>query len=393
MESVHEKLAQLPGLSKPRRQAMGNLFCTLLSLRGKANYLNLSRYADCDEKTLRRLAQKTFPFQALNAHLAAESLSGPCILAGDATFVPKSGKHTYGLGRFWNGCASRSERGLEVSVLALIDAQGQAMALTAQQTPAVATDASRQRFYLAQLEASKPAWPEGLRYAVFDGLYTTQDFVAGVCRTGLEMIGKLRHDAALKYLYQGEQKATGRKRLYDGKVFYDDLSRWEPLGELEPGIHAWVQTLWHDSLKRRLRVVLLLNVKQIEKQSHVLLFSTDLSLSGVEIVGHYGARFGIEFLFRDAKQHLGFKDCQARNQKALDFHFNLSLSALNFAKAEALREGEPSPDFVFSMYSHKCRAFNERLMDRVFSRFGFDPTLLKQHPAYPELREFGVIAS
>ncbi len=207
------------------------------------------------------------------------------------------------------------------------------------------------------------------------------------------MIGKLRHDAALKYLYQGEQKVTGRKRLYDGKVFYDDLSRWEPLGELETGIHAWVQTLWHDSLKRRLRVVLLLNAKQVEKQSHVLLFSTDLSLSGGEIVGYYGARFGIEFLFRDAKQHLGFNDCQARNQKALDFHFNLSLSALNFAKAEALSHMGPGPDFVFSMYSHKCRAFNESLMERVFSRFGLDPTLLKQHPAYPELREFGVIAS
>ncbi len=185
MESVHEKLAQIPGLSKPHRNRMANLFCTLLSLRGKANYLNLSRYADCDEKTLRRLAQKTFPFQALNAQLAAESLSGPCILAGDATFVPKSGKHTYGLGRFWNGCASRSERGLEVSVLALINPQGQAMALTAQQTPALTTDASRQQFYLAQLKASQSAWPEGLSYAVFDGLYTTHNFVAGICQTGL----------------------------------------------------------------------------------------------------------------------------------------------------------------------------------------------------------------
>lgn len=393
MESVHEKLAQLPGLSKPRRRVMGTLFCTLLSLRGKANYLNLSRYADCDEKTLRRQAQKDFPFESLNASLAAEALSGPCILAGDATFVPKSGKHTYGLAWFWNGCASRSERGLEVSALALIDTQGQAMALTAQQTPALTTDASRLAFYLDQLERSKPYWPEGLRYAVFDGLYTTHDFVAGVCETGLEMVGKLRHDADLKYLYTGEQKATGRKRKFDGKVFYDDVSRFEPLGEIEPGFHAWVQTLWHVSLKRPLRVVLLLNAKQREKQSHVLLFSTDLTLAGQKLIQYYGARFGIEFLFRDAKQHLGFKDCQARNQKALDFHFNLSLSALNLAKAEALKAVEPGQPLVFSLYSQKCRAFNECLMDRVFSKFGLDPTLLKQHPAYPELREFGVIAS
>jgi hypothetical protein len=393
MKSVHEKLAQIPGLSKPRREAMSNLFCTLLSLRGKANYLNLSRYADCDEKTLRRLAQKPFPFETLNTHLAAQALSGPCILAGDATFVPKSGKKTYGLAWFWNGCHNRSERGLEVSALALIDAHGQAMTLTAQQTPALSTDASRLAFYLEQLEGSKPYWPEGLRYAVFDGLYTTHDFVAGVCRMGLEMVGKLRHDADLKYLYTGEQKAKGRKRKYDGKVFYDDMSRFEALGEIEEDIHAWVQTLWHVSLKRTVRVVLLLNAKQLQKQSHVLLFSTDLTLSCAEIIGYYGARFGIEFLFRDAKQHLGFKDCQARNQKALDFHFNLSLSALNFAKAEALSEVELGQPLIFSMYSHKCRAFNERLMDRVFSKFGLDPTLIKRHPAYPELREYGVIAS
>jgi hypothetical protein len=32
----------------------------------------------------------------------------------DASFVPKSGKHTYGLDRFWNGSHSRAEKGLEI---------------------------------------------------------------------------------------------------------------------------------------------------------------------------------------------------------------------------------------------------------------------------------------
>ncbi|MDZ4057919.1 MAG: hypothetical protein U1D69_13360 [Polynucleobacter sp.] len=113
-----------------------------------------------------------------------------------------------------------------------------------------------------------------------------------------------------------------------------------------------MQALWHVILKRTLRVVLLLNAKQREKQSHILLFSTDLTLAGSEIIQYYGALFGIEFLFRDAKQHLGFKDCQARNQKALDFHFNLSLSVLNIAKAEALKSVEPGQPFVFSLYAN-----------------------------------------
>lgn len=393
MESVQEWVGQLPGQSKARREYMVELFSTLLGLRGKANYLNLSRYMDYDERTLRRHSQQPFPFEALNTKLAASSLSGRLILAGDATFVHKSGKKTYGLDRFWNGCASRVERGLEVSVLALVDEQRQAMALTADQTPVLPTDESRMDWYLQQVQNSRPFWPEGLRYAVFDGFYSKQTFVDGLCEAGLEMVSKLRHDADLKYLYQGDQKAKGRKRKFDGKVYYNEIDRFDSLGELEPGIHGWTQTVWHVSLKRVIRVVMLLNAKQWDKQRHVLLFSTDLTLSGLDIIQLYSSRFAIEFLFRDAKQYLGFEDCQARNQKALDFHFNTSLSALNLAKAEALKDHPAGLPFTFSMQSQKCLAFNEHLLDRFISRFGLDRTWIKCHPAYQELRVYGAIAS
>ena len=143
MQIVHEKMDSLLGLSKSRQAFMVRIFSTALCLRGKANYLNMSRYADCNEKTIRRNAQKPFPFKSLNIQLASESHDKTCILAMDATFVHKSGKKTYGLDRFWNGCASRVERGLEVSVLALVDEQGQAMALSAQQTPVLPNKESR----------------------------------------------------------------------------------------------------------------------------------------------------------------------------------------------------------------------------------------------------------
>jgi len=39
----------------------------------------------------------------------------------DASFVPKSGQHTYGLDRFWNGSHRRTEKGLEISALAWLD--------------------------------------------------------------------------------------------------------------------------------------------------------------------------------------------------------------------------------------------------------------------------------
>src|SRR5437879_11611558 len=45
-------------------------------------------------------------------------------LVMDASFVPKSGKTTYGLDRFWNGSHSRPEKGLEISTLAWLDTTG-----------------------------------------------------------------------------------------------------------------------------------------------------------------------------------------------------------------------------------------------------------------------------
>jgi len=35
------------------------------------------------------------------------------ISAQDASFIPKSGKQTFGLGHFFNGCTNRAEQGLD----------------------------------------------------------------------------------------------------------------------------------------------------------------------------------------------------------------------------------------------------------------------------------------
>jgi hypothetical protein len=101
----------------------------------------------------------------------------------------------------------------------------------------------------------------------------------------------------------------------------------------------------------------------------------------------------IEFLFRDSKQFTGLSDCQARAQAALDFHFNASLATLNLVRAEELRaQTEPTPR-VFSMASWKQRKFNERLLDLFIERFALDPTWVKNHPYYEELRTYGAIAA
>jgi hypothetical protein len=55
----------------------------------------------------------------------------------DCSFIAKSGKMTYGLDWFYNGSSNRTQKGLEISVIAVIDVEARrGYSLSVQQTPA-----------------------------------------------------------------------------------------------------------------------------------------------------------------------------------------------------------------------------------------------------------------
>ena len=139
--------------------------------------------------------------------------------------------------------------------------------------------------------------------------------------------------------------------------------------------------------------MVLVNRKEPPKPRFIVLASTALALDGRKLVEYYGARFQIEFLFRDSKQFTGLLDCQARAAAALDFHCNASLATLNLVRAEALRVQQDQEPQVFSMASWKQRHFNERLLNVFIENFALDPTWVKNHPGYDELRTYGAIAA
>src|SRR5262245_18849177 len=101
-----------------------------------------------------------------------------------------------------------------------------------------------------------------------------------------------------------------------------DLSRCEDLGIRAdaPHLHLYTAVVWHKTLKRRLRLVVLLHRKDSAKPRFIVLGSTDPELNGHKLLDLYAACFQIEFLFRDSKQFTGLLDCQARAAVALDFH-------------------------------------------------------------------------
>ncbi len=133
-----------------------------------------------------------------------------------------------------------------------------------------------------------------MRYLVGDGFYSKLKWVEGVIALQLEVIGKLRCDASLKYLYDGPQKPRGAPRKYDGKVDLTDLSRWQALGKDNNGISLYTAIVWSVSLKRKIRVVYLVNHKHPQRLCYALLFSNDIDIDPIQLYEAYAARFQIE---------------------------------------------------------------------------------------------------
>jgi Transposase DDE domain len=410
---------------------------------GKVNFTNLSRYSQLSEKTYRRQYHQEFCFIRLNAQLieAAIPVGATCIGGMDCSFITKSGKATYGLDWFYNGSESRTQKGLEISVIAVIDVAGhRGYSLSVQQTPAAlatrkakaqsshqqmtwamleqarqmleqlpnkettgvtvdntAPDLTRIDHYLKHLKDTYAYLPSHLKYWVVDGFYSKKKFVDGVVGLNLQVISKLRRDADLRYLYTGVQKPRGAERKYDGKVQLSDFSRWVHARRLEPHLDLYTLMVWHVSLKRKIRIAAVVDTRKPEKTGVALLFSTDLDLDAELILQYYKARFQIEFIFRDAKQFTGLCDAQTRQPQTLDFHFNASLTALNLAKYEdqlcAIQGNQKQSLSPFSMASYKRVAFNDHLLERFISMLELNPTLIKSHPNYQNLRSYGIIAT
>ena len=248
--------------------------------------------------------------------------------------------------------------------------------------------------YLQQLRDVKPFLLACEKHTVVDGYFAKKKYVVGVCALALHVVGKLRCDANMRYFYTGPKResGSGRQKTYDGKVNWQDLSRFEYVDKKE-GIELYTHILNHVTLKRTVRVVVLVDVRDPKKPRYAILFSTDTTLDAEKIYQYYKARYQIEFIFRDAKQFTGLCDCQARDQARLDFHFNASLTTLNLAKLEQLQAHQTSGPMVFSMASVKVCYFNEYYLEKFFSMLGFDSTLIKKSFEYQELRNFGKIAA
>jgi hypothetical protein len=401
MKSIKKTLDSIFGkideVSKCQRDFLTEQFELVFSIQGRLNYTNLARYSKYNECTFRRNFKKFFDWLNFNLHLmflAGFSLQEEVIAVIDCSFISKAGKKTFGLDSFYSGVAGRSKKGLEISLLSLIDVQrAKAWALDVVQTPAklIAKEGSleqytRINFYLEQILDLLPTLAM-VRYVVADGFYAKTKVFNTLVTHGKHIITKLRPDANLRFLFEGvhTKDKKGRKKQFDGKVLWDnlDLSRWVYVGQDYKYEYLKIYTLVLNSphFKRNFRVVLLLNTRT---NRYILLACTDCLLDARTIVKYYQLRFKIEFLFRDAKQFTGLNHCQARDDMSLDFHFNMSLAAVNLAQLLLLEDSTTT-----SMNSLVRKAYNTRLVNWLFSQLSSEAKLDVNHPKVKSVLNFG----
>ena len=442
--------------SQPFRKFLNELLMLLLMVPGRATFRNLSRYSAYDEKTFSRWYRREVDWAGVNvaAIRAVVPATHESVFAFDPSHMAKSGARTEGIGSFWNGCAGRAERGLEVNVLSWVDvttntaytisaaltppkvtadpattpdttttpdtvslsgsssahspsprrrtspkAKGQAKprakpkAKPKAKVPKRPDEPSRIDAYLAHLKQVITGGQLALllRYLVADGFFSKIKFVDGILALNLHLISKLRSDADARYRYTGPYGGRGAPRRYGDKVNWNILN---------PAVFTSVASTdptltLHTALvalPHLKRNVRVVVVTETRTGRRALLFSTDVDLDPVTLYRYYKARFQIEFLFRVSKQYAGLTHCQARCRAAITFQVNASLTAVSLSKLQAIQAAGEFPQ-PFSMASVVRRAFNVHFLKKIIAYLAQGQTLTEISPEYETLCNYGIINS
>ena len=172
LESI---IARINVKNKWQAEFLIELFGLLFSIQGRINYSNLARFSKYNEVTFRRNFKKCIDWLNFNIailQLAGLSISEQMIAVIDCSFISKAGKWTYGLDKFWSGVANRNKKGLEISLLSLIDINSEkAWSLDVKQTPANLSAKEEEQgkltrvdFYIAQIKSLLSKLSEAVSY-------------------------------------------------------------------------------------------------------------------------------------------------------------------------------------------------------------------------------------
>jgi DDE superfamily endonuclease len=161
---------------------------------------------------------------------------------------------------------------------------------------------------------------EGAVRVVADAFYSKAPFLNGLLVRGIDVISRLRKDAVGWDDPEPRPPGRrGRKPHYGRKWTLATLltaetparERLTLYGKLTEVVFV-VRDVWLRDVAQKVRVVVLEGAKE-----PIILVCTDLTLSALQIIELYGARFSIELTIRDLKQHFGLGDYQCTTTLAI----------------------------------------------------------------------------
>jgi len=389
-------LSKMSGVGKWQTKFFHHIVIIYLSLRGRYTYSQLSRYGGKVESTYRSNFNKGFDFRSFQHQLLNEYGGKERVWAFDPSYIRKSGRSTPGVGYFWSGCAGAMKWGLELMGIALLSIEAHtALHYYARQSRPDQHPGSLLSYYASFIQELAPEMSSISRLLAVDAYFSKKPFVDVVKAAGLELISRFRDDVVLFYPYLGPKiNGRGRPRKFEGKVDVHNLNRqyFKPCFKDENEI-AYEARVYAKAIKSWVKVVVLHKYKAGKIKTVKVFFSTLESIQGCDLLFYYRQRFQIEFLYRDGKQHLGLEQSQARKPKAIEFHYNLSLTAVSLAKVLHWMAVPPDQRGPFSMADIKTQYFNELFIDKFICLFAKDPNTIKNHPKISELYNFGKIAA
>jgi len=404
-----------PYLSTTDVRRLSRIVQAMLSMTGRVTMLGLSRWAGkgCKYRTVQRFFNITIPWPEVFRKFFEQHLyrpAGEYFLVGDESVVTKSGKETHGLDYFFSGLLSKTVKGIAIFSLSLVSVeerrsyplQVEQVVRTEAEKAAAKARKKKKPAKKGQTTPKKPGRPKGsknrdktqieltaelkriqkmvknqlaalqnlvtVRYLALDGHFGNNHALQMVRQCGLQLISKLRHDAALHFIYDGKQKRKGRRKKYGQKINYRHIPEKylvEQSTQRNIQTRIYQAVMLHQDFAQALNVVIITktNLKS-GAFANVNLFSSDLELPYDKIIDFYRLRFQIEFNFRDAKQYWGLEDFMNVKAVPLTNALNLSLFMVNLSQVllRDLRQTLPESSILdLKAYFRAAKYFEETI--------------------------------
>lgn len=383
---------------------MVHIITLFLSLRSRYTISNFVRFGSYLESSYHEWFRKVFDYEGFNRILISEHAGEERFIAFDPSYFPKSGERTPGVNYFWSGCASAVKWGVELCSIAIVDVLNHtgfhyAVQQTLKEGISKSVDKGYRLYeYYAQMLISRVAALKTLagNIVVADAFFANKTFFEALQEGGFELLSRAPKRTRMRYAFIGKQKGgKGRPKVFGGKVDVNcpDPDHFTLFSDLvQEGIRekCFGGRVYIDALKVWAKVVIVqkIDLATGKIKSTQIFFCTDCSLSPQKVLNYYRLRFQIEFLFRDAKQHLGITHCQSTDTKVLNNHWNLALTVLNIAKVVHHFAKKTQDRKAFSIADIKDLYINRLYLDRFISAFGISPdnenisTTIKQFLAW-----------